>query len=249
MSQVPDWKMERNVLGELPADEQLRVRRQLDDDDNERLAALRRSDRTILVQHPPRVVGQALRARLGLQRRAPRSALVALPLLAVAAAALFVTAPRAPYPDAPRVDDAYFGVKGEPALVIHRQLGVDSERLADAQSAAAGDVLQLSYQAMGWPYGVLLSIDGGETVTLHFPLNGQSSALSLEGRMNLEQGYRLDDAPSFERFFFVTAPEPLDVGAVLAAARELASSDDAATAALHLDINNHQTSLILWKAP
>ena len=58
----------------------------------------------------------------------------------------------------------------------------------------------------------------------------------------------IDDAPRFERFFFVTANDPLDVGQTLAALRALAHREDSATARLELPAGLRQWSLRLRKA-
>ena len=46
-------------------------------------------------------------------------------------------------------------------------------------------------------------------------------------RARVPNAYALDDAPRFERFFFFTANEPIDVHAGMEALRDLAKSDDA----------------------
>jgi hypothetical protein len=63
----------------------------------------------------------------------------------------------------------------------------------------------------------------------------------------LPHAYALDDAPGFERFFFITANEPIDVQHSLAAVRALAGRADSATAALELPAGFRQRSLYLRK--
>jgi len=64
----------------------------------------------------------------------------------------------------------------------------------------------------------------------------------------LPHAYALDDAPRFERFFFITANDPLDVRQTLAALRMLAHREDSATAGLELPSGLRQWSLRLRKA-
>jgi hypothetical protein len=63
----------------------------------------------------------------------------------------------------------------------------------------------------------------------------------------LPHAYALDDAPRFERFFFITANQPVDVQQALAALRSLARRDDSATTWLELPAGVHQWSLRLRK--
>ena len=72
-------------------------------------------------------------------------------------------------------------------------------------------------------------------VTRHWPESGKVAG-ALEGRdaLPLPHAYQLDDAPGFERFFFVTADRPFDVEVVLEAARALAASGQARSARLRL---------------
>jgi hypothetical protein len=57
-------------------------------------------------------------------------------------------------------------------------------------------------------------------VTLHLPPSGDRAArLSLEATL-LDQAYELDDAPGWERFYFVTGETPFPVAPVMDAARK-----------------------------
>ena len=63
----------------------------------------------------------------------------------------------------------------------------------------------------------------------------------------LPHAYALDDAPRFERFFFITANRPVDVQQSLTALRTLAQRPDSADAALDLPTGLDQWSLRLKK--
>jgi hypothetical protein len=98
---------------------------------------------------------------------------------------------------------------------------------------------------------VIASVDGAGVVTLHYPLREdappEATAMAPEPHA-LPHAYALDDAPRFERFFFITGSDPLDVGQTLAALRLLALREDSATAGLELPTGLHQWSLRLRKA-
>src|SRR5688572_23048085 len=114
----------------------------------------------------------------------------------------------------------------EPHLVIHRKAGTEIVRLHDGTVAHPGDIVQVSYVAAGNKHGVVLSVDGGGTVTLHHPrVATDAPALQARGEHPLSHAFELDGAPGFERFFLVTSGDtPTDVDAAIAAARALAAS-------------------------
>jgi hypothetical protein len=140
-------------------------------------------------------------------------------------------------------------------LWVYRQRTVASdqepESLSNGARAARGDLLQLAYAAgPDGRYGVLLSLDGAGRVTQHLPEPGASAAATLRSpnEIHLPSAYELDDAPGFERFLFITSPQPFPVAAALDAARSLAGQGQSArTAPLPLPPAFHQTSVLLHK--
>src|SRR5262249_21389863 len=118
----------------------------------------------------------------------------------------------------------------QPSLKLFR-LSIDGgiEELANGATARAGDDVQLRYVPVGVRYGVVLSIDGHATVTVHFPSTPQGSTSLGNGTTSLPRAFELDDAPRFERFILLGCDAPPDVAAVTSAARELAKSPDALT--------------------
>ena len=164
----------------------------------------------------------------------------------------------APEPAVPTgASDAGDRAKGLlPHLVVYRKRAGRTERLPPQARAAAGDLLQLGYVAAGQAHGVILSVDGRGAVTQHFPAPGSTAtALAPHGQQALPQAYELDDAPDFERFFFVTSRAPLDPAPLLAAARRLAQPPSSARAsrlaldpALDRDPAVGQVSFLLTKA-
>ncbi|HEY0092742.1 MAG TPA: ActD-like protein, partial [Archangium sp.] len=137
----------------------------------------------------------------------------------------------------------------EPRLTVHRQRAGTAEALADGALAGPGDVVQLAYVAAGRAQGVILSVDGRGTVTLHAPESGTGSVpLAPAGTHALPGAYALDDAPGFERFFLVTAEAPFALEEVLAAARSLAGHAEARTSPLPLPSRYMQASFTLEKS-
>ncbi len=279
-TRTPDWILERLHAGDLPPEEATRVRARLAAEEHglARLEALDRDDAAARAAHPPGPALAEIRRRADLER--PRGLARALhdlralggrdpggprapsprwlvPALA-GAAAMVVAVAVLRVPEAAHVST---GVPGEterlkgagPRLIAHRARPAGNpEELASGARTRAGDVLQLSYVSAGAPYGAILSIDGRGNVTRHWPATGDAAApLAAGGAVPLDHAYVLDSAPSFERFFLVTAPVPFPVGAAVAAARRLAAAgaDLARKRPLELPAGLAQASLLVEKSP
>ncbi len=223
---VPDLILEQYRLHELPRDEAERLERRLRSDETlrDRLAALEQSDDEIASSHLAAWLAQGVRDRLGAPGRPDRIRRLVLgaALAASAVAVAFALPWRSTAP--PADEDRLKGLT--PALTVYRRTPEGSETLADGAPARAGDLLRLGYVSAGRGYGVILSIDGRGAVTLHLPPNGtRAAALRGGGTILLDAAYELDDAPAWERFYFVTAAEAFDVEPILDAARRAAARD------------------------
>jgi hypothetical protein len=233
---TPDLFVEQALLGERDANPA----------DAARVAQLADSNVDILKRYPPRVI--AIRVR-GHRQKVARAWALGGSLVAVAAAVTIAVLP-APVsqPNRESMEDDV-RLKGlEPQLDVFRVGDAGAEVLAPEASAHQGDRLQLSYNAGGADYGVVLSVDGRGTVTVHLPLSGnQAAELSPEGDTILGSSYALDDAPAYERFFLVTSDEPFSLSAVTSAAKQLAQSGRAESAPLSLPSTFDQTSFLVLK--
>ncbi|HTR50305.1 MAG TPA: hypothetical protein VMJ10_06325 [Kofleriaceae bacterium] len=265
MTPLPDWLVERAALDEVPAASRDRLAALRDDDAREladRVAALREDDARELRGFPagPAVAQIEARAAVATRRRAERKRRVRAAVLgaattcvAVVLAAHFVFGGKSgrvdPAGDTAAGDDGT-RVKGRARLIVFRNAGDRAEQLAQDALVREGDVLQLRYNAGGRRYGVIASVDGAGVVTLHYPGSedapAEATALAAE-TTSLPHAYSLDDAPRFERFFFITANDPIDLRASLAALHELAQRDDSADAELELPAGLRQWSLRLRK--
>lgn len=240
---VSQYWLERLALGEVSDKERARLEAQAaaaGQDLDALLAELRTSDQAVLDDYPAEMMAARIDKRLG-ERQAERDRVLAGPPstgkgwlgglgLAVAAAAallIFANLPQGPVDSesGARTGGEAVRLKGaQPALVVWRKSQGAAERLEDGAQAAAGDVLQLEYNAAGTRYGVIASVDGRGTVTLHYPADAQESTQLKTGATPLDFGYQLDDAPDFERFFFVTSKKPLDPGEITSALSALAET-------------------------
>ena len=85
--------------------------------------------------------------------------------------------------------------------------------LQNLDAVREGDELQLRYLVPQKCFGIFLSMDGRGVLTVH--LGNGNSAVELEpGKMTtLPFAYKLDDAPHFEKFFLLTSAKSFAVNA------------------------------------
>ncbi len=261
-TRVPEWMLERYLLDELPRRQRRQMEKKLAQDAGLRsaLEKLRAADRQVLSTYPadqaiPKILKKAALSRPAAKRSRRRLAWVAVPLLATAVLLLIILPPFLQR----RLGVAesrgeYAGIKGGatpagPALQVFRQRDGAEEALASGDRAQAGDALQLAYLPGRFTHGVILSIDGAGGVTLHFPACAEcGTALRSARRVLLASAFELDQAPRFERFFFITAKKPLPTAAILEKAGWLAADPERAMAGpLDLPAVYGQFSLLLRK--
>jgi hypothetical protein len=227
---IPDIKLEQYLLGELTAEELAEMKQILDGDaeSRARLAALEQSNREILEQYPADVMSRRIQSSLGSVRQPRKRFFPPLPVTAALGAAtalllLWVVLPANFTTSGPGENPSAERIKGQgPHLMLYRKVGDGSEDLSDGARAYPGDIIRIGYQAAGRLYGVILSVDGRGTATLHLPHEGNRSVrLENEGAVLLDFALELDDAPRWERFYFVCSDTAFDVAPVLRAARQI----------------------------
>jgi hypothetical protein len=244
---------EKLALGELPEASSRQASVRPGNETERRLAELVRSNAELLERYPAGPFAAEVRRRA---RRAQRERLVRraalIALLPALTTLLLLLVGRLPPPTMPPNAEDEVRLKGlTPHLTMRINRPGGAERLDPASWAHAGDRLQISYVAAGRRYGVIVSVDGRGHVTRHEPESGDvPAALGPDGEVSLAHAFELDDAPSFERFFFVTADDPraFSVADVLAAAALLgADPASARTRPLPLGDQVNQSSFLLLK--
>lgn len=223
---IADLTLERYRLGELPPAEHARLAAAISADPalRQRLDRLAESDREIRAAYPARVMAASVRQKAGAQAAPTPAAAGARAwlrpaMLAAASVCLMAVAAtlwlRQPVPDDTTI-------KGGPALVLHRKTANGSEALAPGATVREGDQIRVGYRAAGHGYGVIVSIDGRGNLTSHLPRAGDR-AVALQttaGTVFLDFAYELDDAPRWERFYFVTSDSAFDLEPVRQAVRD-----------------------------
>lgn len=250
---VAEITLERYRLKELPADMMAGLERRIRTDDHlrRRVDALALSDEQIRTSDCMELIVAGVRHRLAAERRDTHRqgwASVArwgLPAAATAVVALMLLLPRTIV--VPAEDERIKGL--DASLTLFRQVGAGSETLANGAVARQGDVIRVGYHHAGRAYGVILSIDGRMHVTMHLPTSGDRAvALGREATTLLEQAYELDDAPRWERFYFITGEEPFAIGPIVESAqRAVAAAEGDAVLALPLAAGLQQSVFTLQK--
>ena len=141
-----------------------------------------------------------------------------------------------------------------PKLFIYKKDGNNIVLLGSRTHVDADDILQVSYLSGSDTYGAIFSVDGNGVVTQHFPDLGNAAAKLVTGReVSLDFAYKLDDAPGFERFFFVSGSKPFSFNEFktqisgAAKADTSFSSEDGFSIPDTLPANVHVTDILLIK--
>lgn len=256
MTPLPDWLVERAALEEVAPTSRERIDRADPTELAARIAELKAQNAAELSAYPAAQALALIEARVAsMRRRKRRTRLAWLGALGLAAAAATATVvvvaaiePPGPPPVVAVNDDVR--AKGIARLNVYRQAGDHAEHLDEDALVHAGDAIQVRYNASGALYGVIASVDGAGTVTLHYPFDEDAPALATAlapKPTSLPNAYVLDNAPRFERFFFITSEDPIEVPQSLAALRALAARGDSDSARLELPAGQHQWSVRLRK--
>ncbi len=101
-------------------------------------------------------------------------------------------------------------------LRLYKKDGNSAVSLKNGTSAKENDVIQITYLAGEYDYGVIFSVDGNGNVTRHFPEEGWVSEKLLKtgAEVPLEFSYELDDAPKYECFIFVASKDSFDLSKI-----------------------------------
>lgn len=250
--QVPEQILEEYAVDELMPAQKQAVLKQLHmaPDGKNRLSEIEKSNSDILQQYPSHLITAQICDRSGLIDQPPSSFLPyfklalmgAVATIVIAGVFLFAALREAPI-DRSTVNPknnpgTYYGVKGEPQLIVHRKTGDATIKMSPNDTAKKGDLLQIMYNAGGLGYGVIFSYDGAGALTLHYPTSPTASnAMEKGGFQSVAHSYELDDAPQFETFVFVGANKPLHTADIIETVREQLN----ASSMVSFEGNNVQT--------
>ena len=234
---IPDWKIERFLTGDLPEEEMKKIQdlEATDEIFAQRIKMLREDNMAILNKLPFETLSEKFAEAKGagskqvtLDFRILKLASAAVLVLAVALVALLsqreTVVTGANGSDMAYVRDAQntqfalvetqsdTRIKGmEARMEVWKKTPSGIVQLENMAEANEGDEIQLRFAVPEKCFGLLFSMDGNGSLTMH--LGEGSQAVSLApGKMNsLPFAYKLDDAPYFEKFFLVTSQKEFAV--------------------------------------
>jgi hypothetical protein len=192
-----------------------------------RLDELKDSNKTILDTYPAEMMVERINTKLN-NAYTPFFRKYSYPIAAAAALLLVFTGILPVVLNKASIDNStpteITRVKGlRSQLHVYRETESQPEQLSEGDLVREHDLLQISYLAGEKSYGIIFSIDGRGAVTLHFPdIESSSPKLYADGEIPLPYSYELDDAPNFERFFFIVSDEKITLDDILEEAGRLA---------------------------
>lgn len=235
---IPDWKLERYLTGDLPAEEMREIRDMEATDEvfAGRVKLLREDNAAILKKLPFEKLSEKISAMPGRSNGAGNTvrvnftlvkfAAAAALVLAVVTVALFsqrdITVPAQSANvamDVAMVTDVENAmgdtrIKGLDArMEVWKKIGDSAVQMSNLDEAREGDEIQLRYSVPEKCFGLLFSMDGNGTLTMHMAEGNKAIALEPGKMTTLPFAYKLDNAPKFEKFFFLTSRDNFELDA------------------------------------
>ena len=231
---IPDWKLERYLTGDLPESE-MREIRELEKKDEifaQRVKLMREDNAAILRKMPFERLSEKLDAMPERSNSAGNTVPVNFRLVKFAAAAAFVLAvvsvalfsqreiasqdiggqlasdgsAESAMAVAMADEDNGTRIKGMDArMEVWKKTGDSAVQMQNLDAASEGDEIQLRYSVPEKCYGLLFSMDGNGTITMHMGDNNRAIVLEPGKMTTLPFAYKLDNAPKFEKFFLLTS--------------------------------------------
>ena len=234
---IPDWKLERYLTGDLP-DSEMREIREMEATDEifaGRVKMMREDNRAILKKMPFERLSErldAMPARRGagagfngagniVNFKVVKFAAAAALVLAVVSVALFGQREIVPEQSGAQVmdvamvdsqDEGDTRIKGlEARIEVWKKTADSAVQMSNLDEAREGDEIQLRYSVPEKCFGMLLSMDGNGTVTMHMGEGNKAIALEPGKMTTLPFAYKLDNAPKFEAFYLLTSRDTFSV--------------------------------------
>lgn len=229
VNKISDFKLERYLLGELPQNEMKALQQREAEDEifAARVAEMREQGKRFLAENPFAALDDKLED-LGRRENVTEFRGVNTLWLKVAAAlviALGVFSVVVLNRDVATYDnnaasmqvamadvDDGTRIKGmQASLEVWKKTGDSAVQMVNLGDAHEGDEIQLRYRVPQKCFGMLFSMDGNGTITMH--MGEGNKAIELEpGKMTtLPFAYKLDNAPKFEKFFLLTSQNSFEI--------------------------------------
>lgn len=235
VKQISDFKLERYLLGELPEVEMAALRKREAEDElfAARVKMMREEGERFLAENPFSALEEKLDASSSLsaaegtrdddsaERSVERSLWLRVAAVLVVAFGIFSVVVLNRQTDIVNDASATSGmdvamadvdngtrIKGMTAgLEVWKKMGDSAVQMVNLGEAREGDEIQLRYRVPQKCFGMLFSMDGNGTVTMHMGEGNRAVELEPGKMTTLPFAYKLDNAPKFEKFFLLTSGE------------------------------------------
>lgn len=220
VKQISDFKLERYLLGELPEVEMAALRKREAEDElfAARVKMMREEGERFLAENPFSALEDKLEKD---QRSVERSLWLRVAAVLVVAFGIFSVVVLNRQTDIVNDASATSGmdvamadvdngtrIKGMTAgLEVWKKMGDSAVQMVNLGEAREGDEIQLRYRVPQKCFGMLFSMDGNGTVTMHMGEGNRAVELEPGKMTTLPFAYKLDNAPKFEKFFLLTSGE------------------------------------------
>ena len=220
VKQISDFKLERYLLGELPEVEMAALRKREAEDElfAARVKMMREEGERFLAENPFSALEDKLEND---QRSVERSLWLRVTAVLVVAFGIFSVVVLNRQTDIVNDTSATSGmdvamadvdngtrIKGMTAgLEVWKKMGDSAVQMVNLGEAREGDEIQLRYRVPQKCFGMLFSMDGNGTVTMHMGEGNRAVELEPGKMTTLPFAYKLDNAPKFEKFFLLTSGE------------------------------------------
>lgn len=220
VKQISDFKLERYLLGELPEVEMAALRKREAEDElfAARVKMMREEGERFLAENPFSALEDKLEND---QRSVERSLWLRVAAVLVVAFGIFSVVVLNRQTDIVNDTSATSGmdvamadvdngtrIKGMTAgLEVWKKMGDSAVQMVNLGEAREGDEIQLRYRVPQKCFGMLFSMDGNGTVTMHMGEGNRAVELEPGKMITLPFAYKLDNAPKFEKFFLLTSGE------------------------------------------
>ncbi len=226
VKQISDFKLERYLLGELPEVEMAALRKREAEDElfAARVKMMREEGERFLAENPfsglenklekeDRELISPNRSFSGWWLRVAAVLVVAFGIFSVVVlnrqTDIVNDASATSGMDVAMADvDNGTRIKGMTAgLEVWKKMGDSAVQMVNLGEAREGDEIQLRYRVPQKCFGMLFSMDGNGTVTMHMGEGNRAVELEPGKMTTLPFAYKLDNAPKFEKFFLLTSGE------------------------------------------
>lgn len=228
VNKISDFKLERYLLGDLPEGEMqaLREREACDEIFAARVKQLREEGKSFLAENPfstienklenaERPVNMPNRSFSALWLKAAAALVIALGVFAAVVLNRNVTTYEGSgmSMDVAMADtDNGTRIKGMSAsLEVWKKTGDSAVQMLNLGDASEGDEIQLRYRVPQKCFGMLFSMDGNGTITMHMGEGDKAVRLEPGKMTTLPFAYKLDNAPKFEKFFLLTSEKAFEI--------------------------------------